>query len=89
MTLPSRAFHKLPIKLYQKEVIMETLRKALLVVVLLSAIVSTSFEFLQAARAACPVTCPDLGCTGGLTLCAQFECNGVLVQCFTTPPKVE
>ncbi len=64
---------------------MERVKKALLAVVLLGAIVSTSLEFSQAARAACPVTCPDVGCTGGEKLCAQFVCNGVLVQCFTEP----
>jgi len=63
---------------------MERVRKALLAVVLLGALVSTSLELSQARRQACPVTCPDVGCFGGNVLCAQFVCNGVLVQCFTT-----
>jgi len=32
------------------------------------------------------VKCTDVGCVGGNVLCAQFECKGVLVQCFTTAP---
>jgi len=44
-----------------------------------------SVKGLIAADSDC-VKCTDVGCVGGSLLCAQFECKGVLVQCFTGGP---
>jgi len=39
--------------------------------------------FTPSAYATGCIYCQDVGCFGGTTLCAQFQCKGTLVQCFT------
>jgi len=53
------------------------------ILLLLSISVPTS-SFIYCADC---IKCTDVGCVGGDLLCAQYECEGVLIICFTSPPQ--
>lgn len=63
------------------------MRKILAAVLITCALLTTGIVTLvdRVYAQRCPVTCPDVGCYGGSVYCAEFECRGVYIRCYTTP----